>query len=252
MMSLCHQRALLLAEGSRNRVTSQCDVTLFALHRTPVAPVVIAHLGNQAVEVSVGRALNVEGAAADVVHGLIVEHDRDVGVLEEGVRREDGVVGLDDGGGHLGGGVHGEAELGLLAVVDGEALQEEGAEAGAGAATDGVEDEEALETSAVVRELADAIEAEVDDLLADGVVAAGEVVGRILLAGDQLLGVEELAVGARADLVDDGGLEVEEHGAGHVFAGTGLREEGVEGIVAAADSLVRRHLQLHRSACQAP
>ena len=43
----------------------------------------------------------------------------------------------------------------------------------------------------------------------DGVVAAGEVVGGILLTGDQLLRVEELAVSARADLIDHGRLQVD-------------------------------------------
>jgi hypothetical protein len=62
-------------------------------------------------------------------------------------------------------------------------------------------------TCAVVRQLADAVEAQVDDLLADGVVAAGKVVGGVLLAADQLLGVEQLAVGASADLIDDSGLQ---------------------------------------------
>jgi len=83
---------------------------------------------------------------------------------------------------------------------------------------------------------------EVDDLLADGVVATGEVVGGVLLAGDELLRVEELPVGAGADLVDHGGLEVDEHRAGDVLARTGLGEEGVEGIVAATDGLVGGHL----------
>ena len=36
---------------------------------------------------------------------------------------------------------------------------------------------------------------EKESALTDGVVAAGEVVGGILLTGDQLLRVEELAVG---------------------------------------------------------
>ncbi len=40
--------------------------------------------------------------------------------------------------------VDGELQLGLLAEVDGEPLHEERGEAGAGAATEGVEDEEAL------------------------------------------------------------------------------------------------------------
>ena len=108
--------------------------------------------------------------------------------------------------------------------------------------------QEALETGAVVRELADAVEHEVDDLLADGVVTTGVVVGGILLAGDELLRVEQLAVGAGADLVDDGRLEVDEHAAGHVLAGAGLGEEGVEGVVAAADGLVRGHLAVRLDA----
>ena len=45
----------------------------------------------------------------------------------------------------LGGGVDGEAELGLLAVVDGQALQQQGAQARSSAATDSIEDQEALE-----------------------------------------------------------------------------------------------------------
>ncbi len=39
-------------------------------------------------------------------------------------------------------------------------------------------------------------------------------------------------------------LQVQEHAAGDVLAGAGLREEGVEGVVAAADRLVRRHLAI--------
>ena len=74
-------------------------------------------------------------------------------------------------------------------------------------------------------------------------MATGEVVGSILLAGDQLLGVEQLAVGAGADLVNDGGLEIQEDTAGHMLASTGLGEEGVEGIITATDGLVRGHLQ---------
>merc|ERR1712006_62344 len=38
-------------------------------------------LSDEAVEVGVGGALDVEGTAADVVDGLVVEHDSDVGVL---------------------------------------------------------------------------------------------------------------------------------------------------------------------------
>merc|ERR1719310_1359707 len=143
-------------------------------------------LGDQAVQVRVRGALDVEVAAADVVEGLVVDHERDVGVLEERVRREHAIVRLDDRGRDLRRRVDGERELGLAAVVDREALEEEGAKTRARATADGVEEEEALEAGAVVRELADAVEHEVGDLLADGVVATRVVVRGVLLARDEL------------------------------------------------------------------
>ncbi|WAR26379.1 hypothetical protein MAR_012083, partial [Mya arenaria] len=158
-------------------------------------------LTNQPVQVGVCWALNVEVPAADVVDGLVVDHEGAVGVLQGGMGGQDGVVWLDDGGGDLGSGVHSELQLGFLAVVDGQTLHEQGGESGAGATTEGVEDEESLETSALISQLADSVENKVDDFLADGVVATGVVVGGILLAGDQLLGVEQLAVGASSDLI---------------------------------------------------
>ena len=50
-------------------------------------------------------------------------------------------------------------------------------------------------------QLTSPVQNQVDDLLADGVVTAGVVVGRVFLASDQLLRVEQLAVGTRADLI---------------------------------------------------
>merc|ERR1719201_1541195 len=201
-------------------------------------------LSDETVEVGVGGTLDVQAATADVVQSLVVKHDGHVGVLQEGVGGEHGVVWLHHGGGHLRGWVHAESQLGLLAVVHGQTLEEQGAEAKAGTTTDGVEDHEALETSALVGELAEAIQSEVDNLLTHGVMATGIVVGGILFARDQLLRVVELTVGSGADLIDRGRLEIEVDATRHVLAGAGLGEEGVEGVVTATDGLVGRHLAI--------
>ena len=50
-----------------------------------------------------------------------------------------------------------------------------------------MENKKTLKTRAIVRKLANAIENIIDDLLANGVVTTGIVVGGILLASDQLL-----------------------------------------------------------------
>ena len=47
----------------------------------------------------------------------------------------------------------------------------------------------------------DFLDDDVDDLLADGVVPPGVIVGRIFLPVDQLVGVEETAVLANANFV---------------------------------------------------
>ena len=75
-------------------------------------------LADQTVQVGVGRAFDVEVAAADIVDGLVVDHECAVRVLQGGVGRQDGVVGLDNGRRDLGGRVDGELELGLLAIVN--------------------------------------------------------------------------------------------------------------------------------------
>lgn len=175
-------------------------------------------LRNKPVEVRVIGALETKAAAADIVDGLVVDHERAVGVLEGGVGGEDRVVGLNDGGGGLGSRIDAELELALLAVVEGQAFHEEGTETGTGTTTERVEDEEALETNTVVRDTANLVEDPVDKLLAHGVVTARVVVRGILLARDHLLGVEQVAVGAGADLIDDVGLEIAVDGTGDVLA----------------------------------
>ena len=107
-------------------------------------------LGNQAVEVLVVGPGDIQAATADVVDSLVVNKECAVGVLDGAVSREDGIVGLNDGGGDARSRVDGELKLALLAVVGGEALEKEGTEAGTCTTTERVEDQESLERRAVI------------------------------------------------------------------------------------------------------
>jgi len=122
----------------------------------------------------------------------------------------------------LWGWIDGETELGFLTVIDGKSLEEERSETGTGSSTDGVEDEETLETSALIGELSDSVEAEINDFFTDGVMSSGEVVGSIFFTGDELLWVEQLSVGSGSDLIDNGWLEIEEDGSWDVLTSTSL------------------------------
>ena len=140
------------------------------------------NLSDESVQVGVGWSLNIEVSSADIINGFVIDHDSDISVLKEGVGGENGVVWLNNGGGDLWGWVDGESELGFFTVVNGKSLEEEGTETGTGTTTDGVEDEETLETCALVSKFSDSVEAEINDFLTNGVVSSGEVVGSIFFS----------------------------------------------------------------------
>jgi hypothetical protein len=138
------------------------------------------------------------------------------------------VVWLNDGSGDLGGRGHSEGELGLTTVVNRETLKEKRAKTRSGTTTSGVEDHETLETSAVISEFADSVKDKVNNLLSNGVVTTGIVVGRVLLARNDLLRVVKLTVGTSSDLIADTRLKIDENSTGNVLASASLREKGVE------------------------
>jgi hypothetical protein len=106
-------------------------------------------LTDQSIEVGVGRTFDVEAASADVVDGLIVDHEGTVGMLQGGVGRQDRVVRFHHGGRHLGCGVDGEFEFRFLSEVDRKSFHQEGGESGSGASSERVEDQEALKAGAL-------------------------------------------------------------------------------------------------------
>lgn len=139
-------------------------------------------------------------------------------MLKGSVRRENGVVWLNDRGCDLWSWVDTEFELAFLAVVDGQALHEKSTESRARATTKRVEHQEALKARAVVRDAANFVQDLIDELLAHGIVASSIIVRGILFASDHVLRVEELAVRASTDLVDNIGLEIAVDGSRDIFA----------------------------------
>ena len=65
--------------------------------------------GDEMVKITVGGGGELEGSEADIVKGLVVNAHDLIGVLDELMDREGGVVGLNDGIGDLGGWHDGES-----------------------------------------------------------------------------------------------------------------------------------------------
>jgi len=202
------------------------------------------NLSNQSVQVGVGRTLDIQVTTADIVESLVIDLVGDIGVFQERVDTQDGVVRFDNGGSDLRAAPDGEGDLGLLTVIDGKTFHHQATETGTGTTTDGVVDEESLETGTVISQLSDTIQAQVDNFLTDGVVTTSKVVGGIFLTGDQLFRVEQLTVGSGTNFIDDGRFQIDEDASRDVLSGTSLGKEGVEGIITTTDGLIGRHLTI--------
>lgn len=70
-------------------------------------------------------------------------------------------------GAHLRGGEDGEPELGLLAIVHAEALQQQGPKARPSTTSDGVKHQETLQARAIVRQFPRPVQDLINNLLAD-------------------------------------------------------------------------------------
>jgi len=182
------------------------------------------------VQVAEGGGGELEGSEADVVQSFVVDAHGLVGVLDKLVDGERGVVGLDDGVGDLGRGDDGEGHHDAVGVLLAELGDEERAHAGARATAERVADLEALEAVARLGLLAADVEDRVDELGTLGVVALGPVVAGASLAEDEVVGAEDLAVGAGADGVHRAGLEVHQDRAGNVAAARRLVEVDVDAL----------------------
>jgi len=199
------------------------------------------NLGDEPVEVLVRRTLNVEGSTAYVVKSLVIKIEGEVRVLEETVGGEYSVVRLNNSGRNLGRGGDGEGHLGLAAEVNSKTLKKKRSKTGSGSSSGGVEDKESLESITVVAHLADLVNDGVDDILSDGVVTTGVVIGSIFLSRDDGLRVVEVAVLSGADRVTYSGLKINHNSTGHVLAVLGLAEKGVVRAGLLADRGVVSH-----------
>merc|ERR1719225_77555 len=197
------------------------------------------NLTNQTVEIGVGGPVNVQVPPTDVVDGLVVDHKGAVRMLQGGMGSQDSIVRFDHSGGHLRSRVDGELKLGLLSVVNGKTLHHQGSKSRPSTTSKGVEKQKSLKSRTLVSQFPDSVQNQIHDLLANGVVAPGVVVGGVLLAIDQLLGMVKLTVGSNSGLVNDSGLQVNKDGSWNMFSTSSLREEGLEGVV--SKSLVRWH-----------
>ena len=101
-----------------------------------------------------------------------------------------------------------------------------------------------METSTLISEFSDSVEAKINNFLTNSVMSSSEVVSGIFFTRDQLFWVEELSVCTSSNFIDNGGFEIEEYASWDMLSGSSFTEEGVEGIITTTNGLVRWHLSI--------
>merc|ERR1711881_75231 len=104
--------------------------------------------GDEMVEITVGRGGELEGSEADIVEGLVVNAHNLIGVLDELMDGEGGVVGLNDGVRDLGGWHDGESAHHAVGVLLTDLRDKESSHTVSSATTERVGDLEALKAVA--------------------------------------------------------------------------------------------------------
>jgi hypothetical protein len=153
---------------------------------------------------------------------LVVNTEGLVGVLNELVNGQSGVVGLNDGVRHLGGRHHGESSHHTVGEFLTDLGDQKGTHTGTGTTTERVGNLEALEAVTGLSLTTDDIDNLVDKLGTLSVVTLGPVVTSTGLAEDEVVGAEKLAERTGTDGVHGTGLQVDEDGTRNILVTAGL------------------------------
>mmetsp|Transcript_7921 Transcript_7921/g.26197 ORF Transcript_7921/g.26197 Transcript_7921/m.26197 type:complete len:442 (+) Transcript_7921:36-1361(+) len=171
---------------------------------------------NQVVQVTKRGVGQLQRAEANIIKRFVVEHDALVGVFDQLVHGQRGVVRLDDSVGHLGRRYDREREHHAVGVFFANLGNQKRTHTGTSTASEGVAHLEALQAVARLRLLAHDVQHAVDELGAFRVVALGPVVTGASLSKHKVIGAEDLTVRSRTHGIHRARFKVHEHRARHV------------------------------------
>jgi len=180
------------------------------------------------VQVTIGGGGKLEGSEANIVKGFVIDDHALIGVFDQLMDGKGGVVGFNDGVGHLGGGDDGEGFHDSVGVFFSDLRDKEGSHSGTGSSSEGVGDLEPLEAIASFGFLSDDVEDGVDEFSSFGVMSLGPVVSGSGLAEDEVVGSEELTERSGSDGVHGSGFEIHQDGSGNVTTSGGFVEVDVD------------------------
>jgi len=185
---------------------------------------------DEMVKITVGWGGELEGSEADIVKSFVINAHDLIGVLDELMDGEGGVIWLNDGIRDLGGWHDGESGHDSIWVLFSDLGDEEGSHTGSGTTTEGVSDLETLEAIATFGFLSDNIKDGIDELSTFGVMTLGPVVTGTGLSEDEVVWSEELTEWSSSDGVHGSWFEIHEDGSWNISSSGGFVEVDIDSL----------------------
>jgi hypothetical protein len=209
--------------GEGDQVDSQLSEVRVQLTGESQAAGNTGHGGrDQVVEVTIGGGGQLEGSEADIVEGFVIDDHTFVGVFDQLMDRQGGVVRFNDGVRHLGGGDNGEGFHDSVRVFFSDLGDQEGTHTRSGTTTQRVGDLESLEAVASFGFLSHDVQDGVDEFGTFGVMSLGPVVTGTGLSENEVVRSEELSERSSSHGVHGSGFEIHKDGSGHVSTSGGF------------------------------
>jgi hypothetical protein len=186
--------------------------------------------GDEVVQVTISWGGEFQGSEADIVEGLVINTVGLIGVLDELMDGESGVVWLDDGVRDFWWWDDGEGVHDSVWVFFSDFGDQEGSHTGSGTATEGVGELKTLKAIARLGLLSHNIEHTVNEFSTLGIVTFGPVVTGSRLTEHEVIWSEDLTEWSGSDGVHGTWFQINEDSSWNVFTAGGF-------IVVNVDSL---------------
>jgi len=190
--------------------------------------------GDQVVEVTVRWVVELEGSHADIVESLVIDTEGLVGVLDQLMDGESGVVWLDNGIGDLWRWDNGESGHHAVWELLTDLGDQKRTHTGTSSTTEGVGDLEALEAVTALRLATHDIKNLVDKLSTLGVMSLSPVVTGTGLTENEVVWTEKLAEWAGADGIHGTRLQIDKNGTRNIL------------VARCLESVRKCHTEMHR------
>jgi len=151
------------------------------------------------VEVAKSRGSKLQSSEANIIQGLVVNAEALIGILDELMNGEGGVVWLNNSIGHLGRGNDRECQHDTVRILLTNLRNEKCAHSSASATTQGMRDLEALKTIGRFGLLSYNVEDRVDELSTLSVVTLSPIVACTSLTEHEVVRAEDLAIRTRTN-----------------------------------------------------